>query len=104
MMYEYKESGLKDVYIEADVKDGVVTIDSIGEKHKAISNDIINQKEALRGDQIKFLRSEMGMTQEILGNLLNIDVQTIKDIEDGKIEMDYMNGVIIRCMGKIKLK
>ena len=55
----------------------VLCIQSVGMRHKAIAQGRINQSGTLNGQEIRFLRTEMGMTQSELAELVNRDIQSV---------------------------
>lgn len=76
-MYHYIESGLDDVFlidgytIEHDPEYGdIVSFDDIDGLHKTIGKLLIESNFDLSGKEIRFLRKEMGLTQQFLGLLL----------------------------------
>ena len=82
--YHYTECGLDNVIVaDADfdiIDDGgekIIQIPAVGMLHKAIAEGLINQSGALSGAEIRFLRTEMGMTQAELAKLLHRDTQSV---------------------------
>jgi len=85
--YVYKISGLDDVILlngfvreETDYGPGV-SIENIDSLHEAIALRVISTKKALSPREFRFLRTEMEMTQNELGDLLGIDGQTVARYE-----------------------
>ena len=107
--YHYTECGLDDVFILADhiEKDdngeAVITIPAIGMLHKAISEGVINADGILNGKEIRFLRSEMGMTQAQLAEILHRDTQTIARWEKNEVGIDATIDVVLRQLVAEKL-
>ena len=81
--YHYTECGLNNIIIDADLIDTddqgekIVTIPAIGLLHKAIAQGLISQSNSLSGAEIRFLRTEMGLTQAALATLLHRDTQSV---------------------------
>ena len=94
--YHYTECGLKNVYIEGlpvinDDGEEIIQIPNIQELHWLIAKDILESK-SMNGDEIRFLRTEMGYTPEELSEQLNMAPRILKSIENGKIKIkDDMN-------------
>lgn len=86
-MYEYKGCGfrgvfLTDGYTVVDTPYGSgVTITDIDRLHAAIADELVEQEHEMTGQQFRFLRKQMGMTQEDLAPLFGVDVQTIANWE-----------------------
>lgn len=100
--YHYIECGLENVFIEGltpmvdDDGDEVITIPHVAELHAEIARGIITQDGAMDGTKLRFLRSEMGMTQANLAKKVNKDGQTIGRWERNEITIDPNAEVIIR--------
>ena len=58
---------------------------------------VINQKD-LSGDEIRFLRHEMLMSQRILSNLLGVSEQEIRRWENGKIKIPKPSESLLRLL------
>jgi len=84
--YHYSECGLDYVYLIGgyELSDGQVAINNIDGLHKAIGRFIITHRKNLSGKEIRFLRIEMGMSQDTLAKLLDVSEQTIHRWESGK--------------------
>lgn len=81
--YHYIESGLDNVFInglepvvDAD-GDQVIEIPFIGALHAEIARGIVISKGAISGKELRFLRTEMGMTQAELSQKVGVDSQTV---------------------------
>ncbi len=107
--YHYTECGLDNVFIEGveiiKDEDGeeVVCIPAIGELHKAIATGILKQAGAMSGKELRFLRTEMGMTQAELSQLLHRDAQTIARWEKEEIPIDGNADTVVRKLAAEKL-
>ncbi len=107
--YHYVECGLDNVIVEgveitcdADGEE-VVCIPAIGALHKAISEGILRREGAMSGKELRFLRTEMGMTQAELGQLLHRDAQTIARWEKEEIPIDGNADTVVRRLAAEKL-
>jgi DNA-binding transcriptional regulator YiaG len=89
--YHLTGIGLPNVYllngveIEDDPDYGqLVTIADIHNLHHAIGFHIATKSEPMTGDEFRFLRKQMQMTQVALASRLRLDVQTVANYEKGK--------------------
>lgn len=102
--YHYRECGLDNVTIEGvvpcrdDEEDDVVTIPNIGGLHRAIALAIVNRKVGMSGKELRFLRSEMGLTQQELAKIVHHDSQSIARWENGKCPIDASAEALIRLL------
>jgi len=107
--YHYTECGLDNIIIEAeliaidDQGEEIVTIAALGHLHNTIAQGLIGQNGALSGAEIRFLRTEMGMTQAELAQLLHRDTQSVGRWERGEAELDPAQDIIIRQLVAEKL-
>jgi putative transcriptional regulator len=81
--YHYRASGLDNVYLvngfrprETSYGTGV-TIENVEALHRAIGYELITQQRALSPREFRFLRKQMGFTQQELADRLRLDEQTI---------------------------
>jgi len=108
--YHYTESGLDNIIIEADwigtddEGEQIVTIPAIGLLHQAIAQALIDQIGALSGNEIRFLRTEMGMTQAEFARVLHRDTQTVGRWERGEVSADPTHDMIIRQLASERLE
>lgn len=110
--YHYTESGLLNVYIEGikvevdDDGDEIITVPAINELHHVIATGIINHAKGMSGDELRFLRSEMGLSQAELAGLVHKDKQSIGRWERGEFEIDSGSETIVRraAIEKLRLK
>lgn len=81
--YHYIECGLPTVYLEngfeIDVVDGeeCVGVDSVDQLHQTIATTLTGKSTALTGEEVRFLRVEMNLSQRRLGTLLGVEDQTV---------------------------
>ena len=108
--YHYTECGLDNIIIEADLiaiddkGEKIVTIPAIGQLHNIIAQGLVAQENALSGKEIRFLRTEMGMTQAELAQLLHRDTQTVGRWERGEVALDATQDIFIRQLAAEKLQ
>lgn len=82
-MYRYSESGLPYVYLESGyrVEDGpygqTLAIEDVDGLHRLIASWIVEHLDHLCGREVRFLRLEMGLTQQELAAELGLTEQTV---------------------------
>ncbi|RST87950.1 helix-turn-helix domain-containing protein [Aquibium carbonis] len=107
--HHYTESGLLNVYIEGIAvetdEDGeeIVTIPAINELHRIIALGIVSHAQGIAGEELRFLRTEMGLTQAELAVLVHRDKQTIGRWERNEIEIDSSAEALLRRFAIEKL-
>ena len=107
--YHYTECGLDNVILEGVtfVKDAdgeeTICIPRINQLHKVIAKGIINRPAGMSGKELRFLRTEMGMTQAQLAELLHRDAQSIARWEKGEVEIDGNAETVVRLLASEKL-
>lgn len=101
-IYHYTESGLDNVFIEVDAiaeddaGEPTFMIPGINLLHRAIVTGIIGAGDLMNGKEIRFLRTEMGLTQAELAKLLHRTSQTVARWEKGQLDVDPSLDVLIR--------
>lgn len=107
--HHYTESGLLNVYIGGitvevdDDGDEIITIPAVNELHHVIATGIVNHAKGISGDELRFLRSEMGLTQAELAALVHRDKQSIGRWERNEIEIDSSAEALVRRLAIEKL-
>jgi len=87
-MYHYTDSGLDNVRLDGgytvhDTPHGEgVSIHDLEGLHKLIGQVIAQKTPALDGDDVRFLRKEMDLTQSALSALLRVSEDTIRNYEN----------------------
>jgi DNA-binding transcriptional regulator YiaG len=100
--YRYTESGLDNVIIEGaqvlvdDAGEACVTIPNVNGLHKAIAQAIVHRHSAMIGRELRFLRTEMGMTQAELAAFVHREPLAISRWERGENEIDSNAETLIR--------
>lgn len=100
--YRYEECGLDYVTIRNmrvrvdDAGEETYCIPNITGLHKVIAASLIMRRHGLLGQELRFLRTELGMTQAELGQLVKKDHQTIGRWERGETPVDENAEVVIR--------
>ena len=100
--YQYTECGLPNVIIENakivtdDAGEKVVHIPKVNQLHKEIARAIVKQISPMSPAELRFLRTEMGLTQAELAKFVHRDEQTIRRWEQGKHPMDPAAEALVR--------
>lgn len=108
--HHYTECGLQNVFIDGleividDDGDEVVTIPAVNELHHIIALGIVSHKHGISGEELRFLRTEMGYTQAELAELVHHDKQSIGRWERGEFDIDSSAEAIIRRLAIEKLE
>ena len=102
--YRYTECGLDDVVIEGlevatdDSGEEVYCIPNLPSLHRAIASSIINRKSGLSGKEFRFLRTEMGLSQTELAEVLSVSRPTVNRWEQSKTDIDRNAQVVVRLL------
>jgi len=107
--HHYTESGLPNVWIQCrqtidDDGQKVYTISRVGLVHKAIAREVVHSYGALNGDEIKFLRSTLGLTPAEFGKLIHRAPSTVARWERGAAVPGSTVDLLIRLFVVLKLK
>ena len=100
--YHYTVSGLRNVYIVGlepfvdEDGDEVIRIPAINQLHHLIAKVIVLGEAGMQGDELRFLRTEMGQTQDELASILHVDRQNIGRWERGEVPIDGCAETVIR--------
>lgn len=89
--YHYTECGLENIYLtngfeitKTDDGDEEIFIHDIHGLHKAIGKMLVLKRGLLIGNEVKFIRTTLDLSQANLGRLLGLDYQTILGWEKNK--------------------
>ena len=108
--YKYTGCGLdnviiKDVdFIVDDHGEQIVRIVNINGLHKAIARSILNRPSGVTGPELRFLRTEMGMTQAEMANLVHREPLAISRWERGENPIDSNAEALIRLAAMERLQ
>jgi transcriptional regulator with XRE-family HTH domain len=101
--YRYTESGLDNVFVEGvsfvtdDAVEGVIVVPNIAGLHAAIAEGIVVKPSSLTGKELRFLRTEMGLTQAGLAALIHREPLAVSRWERGEVaEIDANAEIVIR--------
>jgi putative transcriptional regulator len=101
--YQYTECGLDNVYLIGGVqyvqgpRGRQIVIQDIEGLHRAIGKALLDKRD-LTGKELRFLRSEMLMSQATLAKLLEVAEQTVHRWETGKTEVPKPAEALIRLL------
>jgi DNA-binding transcriptional regulator YiaG len=107
--YHYTESGLDNVIIEglavsvADDGEEVYHIPRVNLLHRAITAGIVLHKAAIAPKELRFLRTELGMTQAELARIVHVDTQTVGRWERGETPIAPTAEVVVRRLAVERL-
>lgn len=108
--YRYTESGLDNViiadarFLVDDAGTEVIRIQNINGLHRVIALGIVTRKTLMSGREMRFLRSEMGMTQAELAKMIHREPLTISRWERGESEIDANAETLVRLHAIERLK
>ena len=100
--YLYTESGLDNVIVTGaqilvdDVGEGCVTIPNVNGLHRTIASGIVYRHSSMAGKELRFLRTEMGMTQAELATLVHREPLAVSRWERGESPIDSNAEALIR--------
>ena len=103
-MIEYTGCGLPNIYLAngyAEIETPFcksVSIDDVEGLHRAIGMEIVNREPTLSGQEFRFLRKELELSQYKLGGLLGRDSQTIALWEKEKSDLPKMADMLLRAI------
>lgn len=90
-MLEYDDCGLRNIWLKNGYRYEAIKghgkcleITDINGLHRTIAHHLVNYRQRLSGAEIRFLRVEMGMSQNRLADCLGVDEQTISLWERSK--------------------
>jgi putative transcriptional regulator len=102
--YHYTECGLKNIYLlngfkTIDTPRGKsISIHDLDGLHRAIGQFLVTSKKDLSGDEVRFLRHEMLISQDALAKLLGVSEQAIRRWELGKISIPKPSESLLRLL------
>ncbi|MDE0306077.1 MAG: helix-turn-helix transcriptional regulator [Albidovulum sp.] len=108
--YHYTECGLDNVFIEGmetgndHASEPTITIPAIGLLHKVIAESIVNLPFKMTGKELRFLRTEMGLTQERLARILKVTNITVSRWEREETAIKDTAEMLVRLMAVHELE
>jgi transcriptional regulator with XRE-family HTH domain len=109
-VYRYSECGLDNVLIEGmdtvfdDDDENAITITNVDGLHRAIALGIVRKKTGMTGKELRYLRTEMGMTQAELASIVHREPLAVSRWERSEIDIDNNAEVLIRMCAVEDLK
>lgn len=107
--HHYKACGLDDVYLlngftveETDYGRGV-SVHNVEDLHQAIGLRVISDKKPLSAREFRFLRKQMGFTQEQLAKRLRVDAQTVARYEKDQTAIPGATDAVLRFLYAVYL-
>ncbi len=106
--YRYTESGLDNVVIcDLEVKtdasgEKIYCLQYINKLHKAIATGILTKNSGISAEELRFLRTEMGYSQEELADVMKVSRATINRWENNK-RVDPNTEFVLRMLAAEKL-
>jgi DNA-binding transcriptional regulator YiaG len=107
--HHYKACGLDDVYLlngftveETDYGRGV-SVHNIEDLHRAIGMRVISDKKPLSAREFRFLRKQMGFTQDQLAKRLRVDAQTVARYEKDQTAIPGATDAVLRFLYAVYL-
>lgn len=100
--YHYDECGLENVVLKDfpvivdDAGEEVISIPNVNRLHQVLVRAVASKSVGLQPSEIRFLRTEMGMSQAELAKIVGKDTQTIGRWERGETEIDKPAEIVIR--------
>lgn len=108
--HNYKACGLDNVILEGvdmvqdDAGEKTMTIQAVGRLHKVIAAMVVQKPHALNGKELRFLRTEMGLTQAELANILRYESLTISRWERDEHPINEAADALVRLLTKESLE
>lgn len=100
--YRYDECGLDNVILKGlrvvtdDAGEDAVRIPNVNMLHCVLTAQVASKETGLTPKEIRFLRTELGLTQAQLAELVGKDAQTVGRWERGETPMEQTAEMIIR--------
>jgi len=102
--YHYLECGVDNVYlvngfryVDTPRGQGII-IEDLDGLHSAIGRYLVRNKKRLSGDEFRFLRHELNLTQVHLGALLDVSDQQVARWEKGESKIPGAADKVIRML------
>lgn len=102
--YHYTECGLDNVFIEGMEAiqdhdgDEIIMIEAVGALHKVIAEGIVCLPSKMGGKELRFLRTEMGLTQAQLGEVLKVTLLTVSRWERDEKGINDAAEMLVRLL------
>ena len=103
-VYHYRECGLDNVLLEGlpvctdDAGEEVVTIPNLTGLHRAILLGVLDKESGLQPRELRFVRTELGLTQAEVAALVGKDAQTVGRWERGETAIEPAAETVVRVL------
>ena len=107
--YRYTECGLDNVFIENltvrvnEDEEDLIVIPFINVLHRVIASGLVSKTSSINGKELRYLRTEMGMTQVGLAKVVHRESLTVSRWERNEDVIDRNAEVIIRVLATEEL-
>ena len=103
-VYRYRECGLDNVLIKGLVpRNDVFAIPNVLGLHKVIAELIVGREAGMTGPELRFIRTEMGMTQAELAKVVHRDAPSVERWERNELPIDQTAEALMRLLAIEKL-
>lgn len=107
--FHYRACGLDNVYLRSgytqrDVGGETYTsVQNADELHEALAAHLVLRRKVLRGQEVRFLRKFLGLTQAELGDILSVSDQSVARYEKEQVALEGPADRFLRVivMGKL---
>lgn len=102
MSYHYTECGLSYIHLadgyQMEEVDGetYIGVEDVHGLHRLIARHLTEKKSALQGEELRFLRVEMGMSQKSVAEVLGVDTQTLARWEKDQTSIPKAADAVLR--------
>jgi len=102
--YHYTESGLNNVYLsnvcvyKCDCGEFFASIPAVIKLNENIGRSIIKKKSGLTGEEIKYLRKNIGLSAKEFAEYLGVNQSTLSRWENEKQTIDKSNDRVVRMI------
>ena len=99
--YRYRECGLDNIFLLNGYTiddDGTLHIINIHDLHKSIAENIILSSTRIKGREIRYLRHYLDFSQKVLGDVLQVDYQSVHRWETGKAKITKTTERLLRAI------
>lgn len=109
LAYRYDECGLDNVVLEGlavcngDEGETVFTIPNINGLHRVLTAAVAAKPTGMTGRELRFVRTELGLTQAELAGIVNKDGQTVGRWERGETPIDPTAETVVRLLALQKV-
>lgn len=108
--FHYTACGLNNVFIHGldvvcdDAGNDTIHIPRINQLHRVIAEGIVSHDFAMDGSELRFLRTEMGMTQDQLAQIMGVKKLSVGRWERGESSIGTVHEAFVRKLAIEKLK